>query len=787
MPRDLRAEDPVTSLPKWATRERPLAAMLPYVSLVGDETVRTRGDELFRCIRLEGLDSTTAPEADVARARDRLAALLAQAGRGFGFMIHKVSRGIDTGLSPVAGDGFAACLDARWQRALQAQGLRERSLTLTVIERPGPARVPLRAGRSMAALRERTERRLCRLDEVCAFVRSTLAEMRPHVLRAATGELLGFLAALGTGRELPLVPGASRLPLADAVATCRVTFHGRVFELSGGVQGPCCGTTFAIKGYPARTWPTMLDELGLPADMVVAHSFTPINPNLMAGRIKRQQRLMRSAEDGALSLMEELTEALDDLEAGRLVFGDHHMTATVFADGRDALDALGAEIRQAAASAGAVLINETFAARAHYFAQHPGNGAKRARKAAITNINFADLAALHRAPLGKAAPELPWRTPIAVLPTPERSAFRFSHHEAGAPGREPTSGHTLILGRPGAGKSVLTAFLMAQARRADARLLVFDYRRGLEMAVRALGGRYETIRPGLPTGLNPLATQTSPGGQAWLSDWLGAVLEGGGAPLTPVQAARLQDAVRQNAGAQDADLRNWDDLASLMSSADDGGDLRRRVAEWCPGGRFGWVFGASPVDLLDLDREVTGFDLTGVLDAEGPRERMAVLAYLFRRIEELIEDRRPTIIVVDEAWKALDDGYFADRLGNWLVTARKQNAVVVLLTQYASQLERSAVGRTLIEAVPTQVLLPNPRAQAEDYALLGLGEKELGILLGVARGRIALVRDDRGSTVVDADLAALGPLLTILGGMEKGERLAGPGWRDDPEFWRPFV
>ena len=50
--------------------------------------------------------------------------------------------------------------------------------------------------------------------------------------------------------------------------------------------------------------------------------------------------------------------------------------------------------------------------------------------------------------------------------------------------------------------------------------------------------------------------------------------------------------------------------------------------------------------------------------------------------------------------------------------------------------------------------------------------------------RLALVRDDRGSAVIDTDLGALGPLVTILGGMEKGEELVGADYRDRPDFWR---
>ena len=102
---------------------------------------------------------------------------------------------------------------------------------------------------------------------------------------------------------------------------------------------------------------------------------------------------------------------------------------------------------------------------------------------------------------------------------------------------------------------------------------------------------------------------------------------------------------------------------------------------------------------------------------------MAVLSYLFRRVEREIEDRRPTIIVIDEAWKALDNAYFAERLSNWLVTARKQNTVAVMMTQYASQLERTRTGKTIVEAVPTQILLPNIRAHP---LLVGLAVENAG-------------------------------------------------------------
>jgi len=780
------ARDPLTALPIWVKGEKRLSSMLPYVSLVTDRTVRTRGNELMQCIRLEGVNSMTSEDAHLDRIGGLFAGIVAQVGTEFSFYLHKVSKAVDVTLPPVPGDGFAAAVDRRWRTHLGRAALRDKTLTLTVLKRPETGgRLPFGLAASHARLAADTTRRMRKLDEVVGFLLSSFDELKPRLLAASTGELLGFLGALNTGEEHPLFPRSRLGVIAEDVANTRVTFHGSTISLSDGAVGEKVGAIFAVKNYPAKTDSLMLDELNLPVDMVVTHSFVPINSNIMAGRIKRQLRLMQAANDGAVSLSQELELAQDDLESKRLIFGEHHMTVAVYARSRAALDDIAAEIRNISATSGVNLISEAFGARAHYMAQHPGNTGARSRKAAITNHNFADLATFHRTPLGKTGVEVPWGVPITLFPTPERSGFRFNFHEQGAPDREPTGGHTLILGRPGSGKSVLAAFLMTMARRADARVFVFDYRAGMEMAVRALGGSYSTVRAGLPTGLNPLQTEIDARGQAWLADWLASLLERRDRPLTPVQTNRLQEVVRQNASAGNAGLRNWSDLASLLVSTDDDGDLYERMQEWTEGGRYGWIFGANAEDTLSLEGDMAGFDLTGILDSESERERMAVLSYLFRRVERVIEDRKPTIIVIDEAWKALDNAYFAERLSNWLVTARKQNAVVVMLTQYASQLERTRTGKTIVEAVPTQVLLPNIRASAADYAMLGLSEKELDVLLGVgSASRLALVRDDRGAVVIDADLSALGPLVTILGGMEKGETLVGADYRDRSDFWR---
>jgi type IV secretion system protein VirB4 len=78
-------------------------------------------------------------------------------------------------------------------------------------------------------------------------------------------------------------------------------------------------------------------------------------------------------------------------------------------------------------------------------------------------------------------------------------------------------------------------------------------------------------------------------------------------------------------------------------------------------------------DHLDLDTRIAGFDMTHLL--EDPVVRTPTMMYLFHRVEERLNGQ-PSIIVVDEGWKALDDEVFVARIRDWEKTIRKRNGIV---------------------------------------------------------------------------------------------------------------
>jgi len=756
-------------------------AHLPYVIELDEEVVRTRDNALMLSLEVTGIDGVTSGAASVAALRAGFAHLLDPLDERFTFYLHRMMRPAETGIAPIHGLSFAADIDKAWGRELDRRNLQDSVLILTVVRRQvAPLAVPLFGKAAARVWGEDTARRLEELREVVSILETGLG-IKTRRMKISDGSLVGFYASLLTG-ELRTHPRSPYSLLAEDTAGASVQFGKGVVEIEEGASAPKLAAVLYVKSYATATWPGMLDALGAAQDTIITHSYTPIERGSIAERVKRRVAQMRSAEDIAATVEAQLFEAADKAESGALGFGMHQMTITVFAETEAALDSEIARIRGIAHQNGMRLVREVTALEAAFFAMHPGNMDYRARDMTVSSINFADMAALHAADTGTEKAHLPWATPITAFQTLQGSLHRFSFHEPGDPTAEPTNGHTLVLGKSGGGKTTTVAFLAAQAQRAGGRTIIFDKEAGLRMAVHALGGRYAEVRAGRPTGLNPLATEAGERGEAWLLDWLVALLESRSGPMTPLQSEALKSAIAQNGKAHEG-LRNFQSFQELFGDVGDGLDLAQRLREWGPDGRYGWVFGEATEPVVDFtSHDVTAVDLTEILDLG--TERTAILGYLFRRIEMLIEEKRPTLILIDEAWKVLDDEYFAKKLAEWLVTARKKNVVVVMMTQFPSQI-RGSKARSILEALPNQLLFPNGEAASSDYDSFRLTDGELDFVLNPIPGqRLVLSRSPGGSTVLNVDLKALGPLLTALGGGQAGLNAFGADYAARPKFWK---
>ncbi len=138
-------------------------------------------------------------------------------------------------------------------------------------------------------------------------------------MRTKTGyrsEPLEFLSWLYNADMRPVV-----LPHGDVghhIPFRRVSFGQEAFELGAtGNLGRKFGAVVSIKDYPAQTMPGMFDELyRMPFEMTISQSFAFVERGEALGRMNLALRRMRSTEDEALSLRDELADAKDEVAAG---------------------------------------------------------------------------------------------------------------------------------------------------------------------------------------------------------------------------------------------------------------------------------------------------------------------------------------------------------------------------------------------------------------------------------------------------------------------------------------
>ena len=405
------------------------------------------------------------------------------------------------------------------------------------------------------------------------------------------------------------------------------------------------------------------------------------------------------------------------------------------------------------------------------------------------------MAPFHNYPLGRADGNH-WGEALALLITSARSPYHFSLHASDPSdpdgGSRKDTGHTLICGPTGSGKTVLIGFLIALLAQRDTTQVIFDKDRGLEILVRALGGEYFPLRSGISTGFNPLQLPVTPSNVEFLKVWLAELA--GFATRTAVRRTREQadlDQALRGTLALDVSARRLSRLIEFLDPTDPEG-LHARLARWCEvcRGDYAWVFD-NPLDTLASrlqGRSVIGFDVTEFLDQA--QTRPAITLYLFHLVRQLLDGRR-LVCWMDEFWRLLSDPAFESFAKDGPKTWRKLNAAMCLATQSPSDVLQSPISRTLIEQTPTKVFFPNPDASHAEYTEgFGLTEREFRLIKEEIEpgSRMFLVKQSHHSVVCQLDLKGFDAELAVISGratevVRMNELMANLG--PDPVAWLP--
>ncbi len=763
------------------TRAHGLPDLLNFAALVDEGVVLNKDGSFLTAWWYAGPDMESASTVELAALSSRVNAALLRLGNGWMLQSDAIRRP-SAGYAPPGAfpDATTAVVDAERRAQYENAGAGFESLyALTAVWLP-PRDVQDRVAGWFV---DEPERRVDGYEGVLrAFVRS-VEEIEDALAGALTlarmnsGDLLSFLHyCVTTDLQDIRVPGTPMY--LDALLGSRDLVGG--FKPRVGTQRLCA---IALIGFPGETFPQILSGLGqLSLSFRWSNRFVSLDPATAEARLRVMRRNWFQKRQGlsgllkqalslgeptfsnrdAVAMAEDADEAVQEAASGAVRFG--YFTSVVLLAGSDeaALDAAARQVRRLLQHCGFASRVEEMNALEAYLGTIPGHGHRNLRRPLVHTLNFADLIPTTSVWPGletNPSPLFAARSPALLYArTSGATPFRLNLHVSDV-------GHTLVIGPTGSGKTTLIGLLIAQFfRYAGAQVFAFDKGHGLETLVRAATGDHydlggESSEGGL--ALCPLSNIDRPGERPWAAEWLETVVRLQGLTVTPEHRRAVQIALERLA---ESPARSLTDFATTVQDREVRAALRHYTLEGALGA------------LLDAERDGLGTAAFQVFEMErllnlGDANATPVLTCLFHRIEERL-DGQPTLIVIEEAWLALGNVLFAEKLEEWLRVLRKRNAAVVFVSQSLAEVVASPMCALLLESCPTKLLLPNPEARTPQtsslYQRIGLTNRQIELIASAVPKREYYYASPLGRRLIDL---GLGPVALSFVGAASPEEL----------------
>jgi type IV secretion/conjugal transfer VirB4 family ATPase len=742
-----------------------LSDFLPWAALVDEGIVLNKDGSFQRTAQFRGPDLDSAVPAELMAVAGRLNNAFRRLGSGWAVFVEAIR--LPANLYPASQfpDAASALVEAERRAQFEEKGAHFESSYFLTFLYLSPAEDSARAERWLYEGREQGEganaREILRsfvdrTDRILQLVEGFMPESR----WLDDEETLTYLhATISTKRQRVRVP---EIPIyLDAILADQ--------PLTGGLE-PCLGNAhlrvMTIVGFPTATTPGILDDLNALAFpyrwSTRAIMLDKTDATKLLTRIRRQWFAKRKSVAAILKevMTNEASTLLDTdannkaldadaalQELGSDLIGEAYVTATVTvwdADPRAADEKLRL-VEKVIQGRDFTCMVETVNAVEAWLGSLPGHAYANVRQPPVSTLNLAHMIPLSAVWAGPQRDEHFGAPPLFFARTEGSTPFRFSLHVGDV-------GHTLVVGPTGAGKSVLLALMALQFRRyAGSQVFAFDFGGSIRAAALAMGGDWHDLGGALSgdspemVALQPLAHIDDAAERGWAAEWVTGILAHEKISITPEVKDHLWSALSSLASAPSGE-RTLTGLSILLQS----NLLKRALQPYCLDGPYGRLLDSETERLGDAF--VQAFETEGLI---GTGAAPAVLAYLFHRIEGLL-DGRPTLLIIDEGWLALDDEGFAGQLREWLKTLRKKNASVIFATQSLSDIDGSAIAPAIIESCPTRLFLPNERAIEPQittiYRRFGLNDRQIEILARATPKRDYYCQSRRGNRLFELGL-----------------------------------
>ena len=454
-------------------------------------------------------------------------------------------------------------------------------------------------------------------------------------------------------------------------------------------------------------------------------------------------------DTAAAAESDRLGDALVELETDGIAYGDFALTVAIHGP-LSVTENLDGDIRRIFTSHDAKVIREGYGQLPAWFSRMPAQPRRRQCRSVFVSAGaVASMAPIFGPPVGTPRSGHLKKAALAVLETQWRTPYYYDLFKGDV-------GHTLVLGATGAGKSFALNFLLVQALQYDPRILILDLGGSYRWLTQFLGGGYMELSPEGDEGggfrLRPFSLPAGERTFAFLAGWIARLLRIGGWTLGGGDPSEIRARV-EDLYAFAPKRRTLGVLVRSLPSK-----MWPALGRWHGDGAWGRYFdnAADGDDLNFEDWQV--IDMAGAAEHDDLCE--AALFYLLERLRLSLENpdetARVKLMVVDEAWRYLQDPAVLSYLAEAAKTWRKKNAALIIATQSAVDVTGTAGAEALLESMPTKLFLANPDLPEKAADTFRLNPSELNTIRGLIPKRELYLRrtDAAGILRLEVDPAS---------------------------------
>ena len=462
----------------------------------------------------------------------------------------------------------------------------------------------------------------------------------------------------------------------------------------------------------------------------------------MAAHVQETEGTASAMVDTAAAAeSDRLGDALVELETEGIAYGDLALTVAVHGPLAET-EGLDGDIRRLFASHDAKVIREGYGQLPAWFSRMPAQPRRRQVRSVFVSAGLAAaMAPIFGPPVGSSQSGHLRAPALTILETQWRTPYHYDLFEGDV-------GHTLVLGATGAGKSFALNFLLVQALQYDPRVLILDLGGSYRWLTQFLGGGYMELSPsGSGSAGFRLRPFSLPEGERtfqFLTGWISRLLRIGGWTPGGEDPSEIRARV-EDLYAFSPERRTLGTLVSSLPSK-----MWPALGRWHGDGAWARYFD-NPADGDDLNfQDWQVIDLAGAAEHEDLCE--AALFYLLERLRLALENpdetARVKLMVVDEAWRYLQDPAVLSYLAEAAKTWRKKNAALIMATQSAVDVTGTAGAEALLESMPTRLFLANPGLPEKAAAAFRLNPSEVDTIRGLIPKRELYLRRTNGAAIL---------------------------------------